>query len=378
VFVLGFISFYIPFFVFKFFRKRELPIIQYKISFFTTFVLFLVFNIISFLLRKNFQAGVPTAIKASSKIIEYSWYLFDYMTLIFLVLTIYKGLNSNSLSKISFSILSAIVYGLTMILLGWKSGFIWVLLFLFHILFFVRFNNLKLKKQTNRIIITFCVLAIFVLPSIFILGNSYRSHISSGKKFSFLNFTEMVKNSRETSFKSSNLIYIYNRITGISAFFPTVAYEKTKKDNGVSFWKNLLTRGSYQPETYFGCNILKIVCPPRLVTSFAPTGWGTFYIYNGIPGVIIGFLVLGSILAFFEYAIESMIKKNENLIALYTITYAIIFPAMAFEGTIVFFFKRHVLSFILAFVIISSVAVLVNKMTSKFTFKKGQKVITTE
>ena len=117
----------------------------------------------------------------------------------------------------------------------------------------------------------------------------------------------------------------------------------------ISFYDNLFKRGTYQPETYFSCNILKYVCPPNF-GSYAPTGWSTFYIYNRVYGVIIGFLVLGLISVFIENVFINL--KNKILfLPLFTSTYAMSFPAMIFEGTVTFYFKRHILSLFLAFTV---------------------------
>ena len=71
-----------------------------------------------------------------------------------------------------------------------------------------------------------------------------------------------------------------------------------------------------------------------------------------LPVSVIGFFSLGLFLVFFEKISIQLIRKNDLFIVPYTITYAIFFPAIAFEGTAVFFFKRHVLSFILAFCVV--------------------------
>ena len=172
------------------------------------------------------------------------------------------------------------------------------------------------------------------------------------------------------SFNINNFFYIYNRITGISPLFATVAYEHPDTNNNISFYSNLFTRGSYQPETYFGCNILKDggACPPPS-TAYAPTGWSTFYIYNGVAGVIIGFLVLGSIFAILEKCFINL-KYKEIFLPLYTVPYAISFPAMIFEGTIVFYFKRHVLSFLLAFFTFIAIIYLISKFRTSFSKSK--------
>ncbi len=363
IFLIGMICFYIPFFIIRNFKIKKFISIRFNISFLSAFILFLIFNFASFCIRKYFNVGIPTTVKTNSKIAEYCWYLFDYTTLILLILTIYKGLSSKHLIKYYLSLLSFFIYGVSLILLGWKIGFIWGFLFLFHILFYIIFNNQSLRHRLSKLLVLCTILFTLGLPIIFVLSNAYRVNINSNKIFEVSTFKSRVIQSSQTAFTSRNLIYIYNRVTGISALFPTIAYESPNKENEISFWNNLLTRGSYQPETYFGCNIIKCetACPPSK-TAYAPTGWGVFYIYHRTLGVAIGFLILGFIFSILEKVLPVLISENENIIALYTVTYAIIFPAMVFEGTIVFFFKRHVLSFILAFLIIGVGAKLINRI----------------
>jgi hypothetical protein len=375
IFLAGVVSFSVPFVALKYLKPKKTYYFPLEISFSVALTVFLVFNFLSLYLRSRYHAGVPTGNQPTSKIVEYSWYVFHYISLIALTLTAYKGLNSHSLKKVSVSLMAMLIFGVSLLFLGWKSGFIWTILILFHLLFYIRLNNQGLRRQTTKRILFLLIIAAFSLPTVFILTNHYRKNISeTGKQFDLEFLKSSALDAGGASFGSDNLVYIFNRVTGISALFPIVAYEDPEKENGVTVWKNLFTRGSYHPETYFGCNIRKkrSACPPASVT-YAPTGWGTFYIYNGLTGVIIGFFVLGGILALFESLVVPVIKSHENYIALYSIVYAVIFPSMVFEGTIVFFAKRHFLSFILAFLLMIGVSVggRMIQRPKKWTFLKS-------
>ena len=188
-----------------------------------------------------------------------------------------------------------------------------------------------------------------IVPLVFILSNNQRKDRNFLEKITKNKMKNKIELLISNTFTINNFLYVYNRATGISPLFATVAFEEPNKENNISFYDNLLKRGTLQPETYFSCNILKYVCPPNF-GSYAPTGWSTFYIYNRVYGVIIGFFVLGLVAVFMENVFINLNNKILFL-PLFTSTYAMSFPAFIFEGTIIFYFKRHVLSLFLAYII---------------------------
>ena len=353
IFLVGYFFFSLPFLLFN---KFNLEIINNSIQehqinkiiekyFLIIFSSFLLLNYISYKIRNDYIVGVPYG-TPKNKIAEYSWYTFDYLTIIILIYIIFFGLKSNKHFYRFISAISVIIYGFTTAILGWKSGSIWALIIVIHLVFIIHYFYKKQKK----IKILFLIFIILTLvPAVFILSNNLRHDRSFVENITYDKIKSKIELLISSSFTMNNFLYVYNRATGISPLFVTVAYEDPNKENNIYFYDNLFKRGTYQPETYFSCNVLKYVCPPNF-GSYAPTGWSTFYIYNRVYGVIIGFFVLGLISVFIENVFINL--KNKILfLPLFTSTYAMSFPAMIFEGTITFYFKRHVLSLFLAFTV---------------------------
>ena len=365
IFLIGYIFFSIPFFIFKNnkfnLNKIKIDLNLRKIKIINLFIIFILMNFFSFAIRKNFNVGVPTGIP-NNKIAEYVWYTFDYLTIILLIYVIYNGLLSKSLFYNFLSFISPFIYGITVSILGWKSGFIWAFIITLHIMTVLKyFYNENVRFIKTKICVFFLV-TVLLMPSIFIMSNDLRSDKNFLMKMNLNIIVNKINYYFDKPINAENIIYIFNRITGISPLFITVAYEDVNSENNVSFFSNLFQRGTYQPETYFGCDLLKIhaACPPP-TTTFAPTSWSIFYIYNGIYGVMIGFFILGVISSLLEYLFLHSNNKS-IIITIYTATFSISFPAMIFEGTIAFYFKRHLLSLLLAFIIFLLFLLLINKL----------------
>ena len=363
VFLIGYIFFSLPFFILKNYRfnlnKINIDLNLSKIKFLNIFIIFIFMNFLSFAIRNNFNVGVPIGI-SNNKIVEYAWYTFDYLTIILLIIVLFNGLLSKSLFYNILSLISPFIYGITISFLGWKSGFIWALIITLHIMIVLKyFYNENIRFIKTKILVFFLTV-VLLIPSIFILSIDLRKDNNLLRNKSFNHIINKINYYFHDPYNTKKIIYIFNRITGISPLFITVAYEDVNSENNISFFSNLLERRTYQPETYFGCNLLKFACPPKLQT-YAPTGWSTFYIYNGISGVMIGFFILGLISSFIENLFVNS-KNRQIILAIYTATYSISFPAMIFEGTVVFYFKRHILSLFLAFTIVLFILLLIDKL----------------
>jgi hypothetical protein len=367
----GYFFFSLPFLLFN---KFNLEIINNSIQehqinkiiekyFLIIFSSFLLLNYISYKIRNDYIVGVPYG-TPKNKIAEYSWYTFDYLTIIILIYIIFFGLKSNKHFYRFISAISVIIYGTTTAILGWKSGSIWALIIVIHLVFII---NYYYKKQNKLKILVLIFTILTLAPGVFILSNNLRHDRNFVENITYDKIKNKIELLISNSFTMSNFLYVYNRATGISPLFVTVAYEDPNKENNISFYDNLFKRGTYQPETYFSCNILKYVCPPNF-GSYAPTGWSTFYIYNRVYGVIIGFFVLGLISVFIESVFINL--KNKILfLPLFTSTYAMSFPAMIFEGTITFYFKRHVLSLFLAFTVFLLFILLIKRLIHRLEIK---------
>ena len=371
IFLVGYFFFSLPFLLLNKINQgiRNNSIQKHQINkiiekyFLIIFSSFLLINYISYKIRNDYNVGVPFG-TPKNKIAEYSWYTFDYLTIIILIYIIFFGLTSNKYFYRFISVISVFIYGITTAILGWKSGSIWALIIFIHLVFII--NHFYKKFNLLKIIIIVLTI-LFIVPPVFILSQSLRYDRNFLENITYDSINSKINQLIYASFTKNNFLYVYNRATGISPLFVTVAYEDPNKENNISFYDNLFKRGTYQPETYFSCNILKYVCPPNF-GSYAPTGWSTFYIYNRILGVIIGFFVLGLITVFLEKIFINL--KNKFLfLPLYTSTYSIIFPALIFEGTITFYFKRHVLSLFLAFSVFLLLIFFIKRLIHRLEIK---------
>ena len=354
VFTIGFSTFFISYFIINKIKFLKLKIFFNKINdtnlnFITLVFLYLVFNFFSFWIRFNFNVGVPEG-EPRNKIAEYSWYFFDYSALILLVKIIYLSVISDKIQTILLGSALPHVYGISTLFLGWRSGYIWITIILFHV-FLIYFFRLKSISQIYLKVFSYIVVPFVVLPFFFLFAYVLRGEKSFESKINHFNLNTLSK-SLNNSFSSDIFLKIYHRAIGIGTLNVTIANSKSNKNNEVSFIKNVFTRNSLQPERYFGCNLVKNkrACPP-IRTTYAPNAWSVFYIYNQIWGVIIGFFVLGIFVSildkFFGYY-----NDFKNSIPIYTIISGILLPAIVFEGTVVFYIKRHVLSFFAASIFI--------------------------
>jgi hypothetical protein len=173
----GYFFFSLPFLLFN---KIKLEIKNNSINnnskkviekyFLVIFSSFLLLNYISYKIRSHFMVGVPYG-TPKNKIAEYSWYTFDYLTLIILIYIIFFGLTSSQYFNRLLSAISVFIYGITTIVLGWKSGAIWIFLIILHLLLIINF----IYNKQNIIKILFLIILISKrVPMIFILSINLR------------------------------------------------------------------------------------------------------------------------------------------------------------------------------------------------------------
>ena len=354
VFIIGLSTFFISYFIVikinflklkKSFNKNN----DTKSNFIILVFLFLILDFFSLWMRFYFNVGVPEG-EPRNKIAEYSWYFFDYSALILLVRIIYLSIISDKIQTILLGSVLPHIYGLSTLFLGWRSGYIWVTIILFHV-FLIYFFRLKSISQIYLKVFSYIVVPFVVLPFFFFFALVFRGEQNFESRINKFNSSSL-SNSLTSTLNSDIFLNIYQRVIGIGTLNVTIANTKSNENNNVSFIKNVFTRNSLQPERYFGCNLIKnkSACPP-IRTTYAPNAWSVFYIYNQILGVIIGFFVLGIFVSildkFFGYY-----NDFKNSIPIYTIISGILLPAIVFEGTVVFYIKRHVLSFFAASIFI--------------------------
>lgn len=352
-FLFGYISFIFGFLITNKISIKSTFKTKSTYNFWIVCFLFFVANWGSFLFRYHFHAGVVYYREASYKFANYLYYSFDYLSLILVTILFYQSLLEDKKSYFFASLFSGINYGLALLLLGWKSGFIYVSIIFGHVFLFNKKQNkaksLRIKKYVYLSVIAVLIISLLL----FKIMPGYRTQILSQKKsFEFSTLIAVLDNQVfENRIKVKVLANrIINRITGINALLPTVVLVDPSKAKPISFISNIFSRGSYQPESYFGERVLKVTSvQARGIMTFAPTGWGTFYIYYGNIGVVLGFLIIGILAAIFENTMILYVRNSYEFIALYSIVYAVIFPSVVFEGTVIFFLKRHFLSLLLVF-----------------------------
>ena len=362
VFIIGLSTFFISYFIVikinflklkKSFNKNN----DTKSNFIILVFLFLILDFFSLWMRFYFNVGVPEG-EPRNKIAEYSWYFFDYSALILLVRIIYLSIISDKIQTILLGSVLPHIYGLSTLFLGWRSGYIWVTIILFHV-FLIYFFRLKSISQIYLKVFSYIVVPFVVLPFFFFFALVFRGEQNLESRINKFNSSSL-SNSLTSTLNSDIFLNIYQRVIGIGTLNVTIANTKSNENNNVSFIKNVFTRNSLQPERYFGCNLIKnkSACPP-IRTTYAPNAWSVFYIYNQILGVIIGFFVLGIFVSildkFFGYY-----NDFKNSIPIYTIISGILLPAIVFEGTVVFYIKRHVLSFFAASIFIYLLIYIIN------------------
>lgn len=325
---------------------------------------FLVANWGSYYFRFHFHAGIPMYIAATHKFANYLWYSLNYLSLILLVIVAYRSLLSTKSKDFWIGIFCGLNYGVSLLMLGWKSGIIWALLIFIHAYLFIKRevppHEAKANiKKTKNFAISFTIIILLILFS-FRLIPKYRDYTQTIQKnkqpfqiSELLSLTKTAFSSKMDSGDQKNFgVALFNRLTGINALTPIIAMEKSPTENPLSLWGNILKRGSQQPEIYYADKILQI--PPSkdaALTTFAPTGVGVFYLYSGVIGVISAFFVIGLLSALFENTVITLTKQSLEFSALYTIVFVIIFPSVVFEGTVFFFLKRHFGSLILVFLL---------------------------
>ena len=89
-----------------------------------------------------------------------------------LIYIIFFGLTSNKYLYRFISAISVIIYGITTAILGWKSGSIWALIIVVHLLFII---NYFYKKQKKLKILFLIFIILTLIPVVFILSNNLRN-----------------------------------------------------------------------------------------------------------------------------------------------------------------------------------------------------------
>lgn len=368
-FLLGYAAFIIGFLAFRN-RKINLPAIQATPdSFYLLFFAFLLSNWTSFQFRNHFKAGVVGFPEATAKFANYVYYSLNYLALILLCVLFYKALRSQKRSFILLAVFSGINYSAAILLLGWKSGIIYTIVIFIHIFLVYKGLNPGEKRTRYGYLASFVLLFVIISYLSFSIIPAYRyTYLGKKKEISVEGIMDLaVESVSNTEALKKPASRIFNRIRGLNSLVTIVSSHEQLQDRPISLFHNMFFRGSSQPETYFGTDILKIKGDDVRtgVLTEAPTGWGAFYIYYGNPGVIFGFLVFGILSALFENTLIHFIRQSYDYIGLYSIWYVVIFSSVMFEGTVFFFLKRHFGSLIFVFILYKLLAFSVDKLKKR-------------
>lgn len=362
VFLLGYICFIVGYLLIG---NRRINIkfnttIQYNIIY--IIISFLIANWFSFLFRLHYKAAVAKVMSATHNFANYLWYSFHYFSLILLAILLYLALNKKKNFWFWIAIICGLNFGVSQIFLGWKSGIVWFGLILFHTFFYMKYKSGMIKPKIT-LIISILIVAVFVFLS-FRIVPIYRSKIIFWKEEK--NIEMIIQVVKPLFFKPVSIDEIkyysqiaMNRLTGINSLSPIVAHSKAEDEPQLSVLSNIFQRNSYHPEIFYGQYVIKDagVTAESGPTTHAPTGIGVFYMYGGAIGVAIGLFIIGGLARLFETTVQHFQDQSTEFGALNTIVYAVIFPAVVFEGTVFFFLKRHFGSLMLVFLLFRFVLV---------------------
>ena len=319
-------------------------------------ILFLVFNWGSFAFRMYYNAGLPSIASADEFFANYSWYFFEMGSVIIMIYCHYFFMKKNR--HIIFHLIIILNYGISSLLLGWKSGIMLAIIYYVIVCLIERWTN-SIKKIMKIFLIFIPILFLVIISFEYItqirnLINNQDSKIEDISKTIPLSSAQ----------KRQELI---RRILGIEPFTIILYYDNEKLRNKVSFFKNLFQRGTYQPTEYLMYDVLKRKRETSLTQthSESPTGIGVLFIYGGMTGVLIGFFAIGLFSGFLEVNLKSKIFSRSDRILIYSVSYAFFIPFFWIEGNSVFFMKRYLGSFLFMFFIFKLLTLMMNKISCR-------------
>ena len=196
VFIIGLSTFFISYFIvikINFLKLKESfnKNNDTKSNFIILVFLFLILDFFSLWVRFYFNVVEPEG-EPRNKIAEYSWYFFDYSALILLVKIIYLSVISDKIQTILLGSALPHVYGISTLFLGWRSGYIWITIILFHV-FLIYFFRLKSISQIYLKVFSYIVVPFFVLPFFFLFAYVLRGEKSFESKINHFNLNTLSK-----------------------------------------------------------------------------------------------------------------------------------------------------------------------------------------
>ena len=306
------------------------------------FALFLIMNWGSFAFRMYYNAGLPSTTSADEIFANYSWYFFEMGSVIIMIYCHYFFMKKNR--HIIFHLIIILNYGISSLLLGWKSGIILAIIY-YVIVYLIEKRENSIKKIMKMFLIL--ILPLFLIIISFEYITQIRNLIThQDSKIQDISKTIPLSSAQKRQ-------EVIRRILGIEPFTIILYYDNEKLRNKVSFFKNLFQRGTYQPTEYLMYDVLKMERQTSLtqVNSESPTGIGVLFIYGGMTGVLIGFFAIGLFSGFLEVNLKSKIFSRSDRILIYSVSYAFFIPFFWIEGNGVFFMKRYLGSFLFMFFI---------------------------
>lgn len=356
VFLIGYIAFIVGFTIVK--RSVKLRISANTVRPIVIATLSMILIIASFYFRSRYNIRVPWSFVSSIKHAGYIYYPLMYGSLVATSLTLYFGIMRNSVFYTVLGLLLFCLYALLGAVLGWKGSFVLPIMIIVMSYYYIdRYRLQHISKNVGRSIGIVTVTLVIVFALLYTVIGSYRTVVLIGQGKA--NVSSLVSSilSRNIGPIMSRLPETLNAIrTRVSYLDNLVAittyFQQNSPENFESpaFLSNLLRIGTL-PEEYYTRNILGV--SPTLVTTNAPTGWGTLYIYGRVFGVLIGMMFFGIVCKLLYLTSIGNISRDGRWIVFYGIFMGNIFLNVIFEGTIVGYFDTNfvALLFVYAFFI---------------------------
>lgn len=364
IFLISSISFYLgssftfktPSFNIKFLK------IGYKSATIFTSLFIILFSIF----RIHFKINLPGYNEVAFPHVGFIYNPGIYIINILIVYTAYIGIKSNSRSILIISLIPSVLYGLSLGLIGIKSGLIYNFLMIIVLFYLLRLQGFKLNRKLINSLKYISLISIILIYFIYSIIGYYRLvlmvnnfdifQINFGGFFSgFFSYITEVKdlNSDSSSFS------ILKRVSGINYLVPIISfYDQNIHTQNISVFNNVIDVYSINPENYLTNTILGV--PKETISTNAPGGIGALYIYGGLVSSSVGMLLLGLIFNNIYKFIIKNIQKSEYLIIIYCVLLIQIFVPVIIEGTIINFLKINIPSLIIGSILVLYIIKIMN------------------
>ena len=362
VFLVGYVSFIIGFYVVK--RGIKINIPERPVDLSALALLTFVLIVVTYYFRSHFNVGVVGHAVADIPHAGYIFFPLTYGTVLALGFTMYTALLKNSSFYVFVSIVLFGIWSLSLAVLGWKSGPVQAVMIMATIYYYVsRYRQPNLNNKIKKILVVTLLLSIVATIMLFGIIDHYRAGaLMVGYQASWEGFSQAIA---RTDFSAvfEKVSSVFRRVSGLNNLVPITAYLHQgwgELSPDPSFWANLFGDGIH-PETYYTWYILGV--NPNILTTNAPTSWGAWYIYGGLGAVIAGMMFIGMLSKVLYLVLMVNLRRNGWWVVFYTLFMVLIFLAVVFEGTMVNHFRRH----FIALVVMYSFFVFILYITPYFT-----------